>query len=142
MDDKDPCLCGPSCEPCSCGAGPRIIFACSGAADVGEIADRAARLLSKDGVGSFWCVSAIGGGIKGIIKSAEAASSILVIDGCYLKCAAKMLEKAGFKGFAHLCLTDLGMPKGKTPVDDEKIALVVEAAKTLLEREPELQELA
>ena len=35
-----------------CTGRDKLIFACSGAADVGEISDRAARKLSKDGVGS------------------------------------------------------------------------------------------
>ena len=30
-------------KPGACTGGPKLIFACSGAADVGEIADRAAR---------------------------------------------------------------------------------------------------
>ncbi|MCX5637405.1 MAG: hypothetical protein NTX52_06900, partial [Planctomycetota bacterium] len=31
-----------------CSAGPKLIFACSGAADVGQIADQAARKLTKN----------------------------------------------------------------------------------------------
>ena len=41
----------------TCGGGPRLIFACSGASDVGEIADRAARKLSREGVGKMYCIS-------------------------------------------------------------------------------------
>jgi uncharacterized metal-binding protein len=33
-----------------CGGGTKLIYACSGAADVGEIADRVARKLRADGV--------------------------------------------------------------------------------------------
>jgi len=29
-------------KECACGVGPKLIFACSGAADVGAIADQAA----------------------------------------------------------------------------------------------------
>jgi uncharacterized metal-binding protein len=32
---------------CACNAAPTLIFACSGAADVGAIADQAARQLSR-----------------------------------------------------------------------------------------------
>ena len=35
-------------ELCSCSGGPKLIFACSGVADVGEIADKAARKLTKE----------------------------------------------------------------------------------------------
>ena len=34
---------------CACGSAPKLIFACSGAADVGAVADQAARKLTKDG---------------------------------------------------------------------------------------------
>lgn len=32
---------------CGCQAAPQLIFPCSGAADVGEISDRAARRLTR-----------------------------------------------------------------------------------------------
>jgi uncharacterized metal-binding protein len=81
---------------CSCSAGPNLIFSCSGAADVGELADRAARKLTKNGIGKMFCLAGIGGQVSGIVKTTEAASSILAIDGCALECAKKSLEIAGF----------------------------------------------
>ncbi|MEI6422312.1 MAG: putative zinc-binding protein [Lentisphaerota bacterium] len=36
---------------CACATAPKLIFACSGAADVGAIADQAARKLSREGKG-------------------------------------------------------------------------------------------
>lgn len=45
---------------CACGAAPRLIFACSGAADVGAIADQAARKLTREKVGSMFCLAGIG----------------------------------------------------------------------------------
>ena len=47
-----------------CSGGPKLIFACSGAADVGEISDRAARKLSKDGIGAMFCLAGVGGRIE------------------------------------------------------------------------------
>ncbi|MEK7995130.1 MAG: putative zinc-binding protein, partial [Planctomycetota bacterium] len=40
-----------------CSGGPKLIFACSGAADVGEIADRAARRMTRNGSGSMFCLA-------------------------------------------------------------------------------------
>ena len=51
-----------------CRGGPKLIFACSGAADVGEIADRAARELTKNGLGKMFCLAGIGGRVGGIMK--------------------------------------------------------------------------
>ena len=65
-------------QSCACGSGPRLIFACSGAADVGEIADRAARKLTRDGAGRMFCAAGLGGRISGILKTTEAAVALAV----------------------------------------------------------------
>ena len=109
---------------CECSAAPKLIFACSGAADVGAIADRTARKLTQDGVGKMFCLAGVGGRVPGIMKSTEAAAAILAIDGCPLNCAKLCLEQAGFKEFQHLQLADMGMEKGETAVSEENIARV------------------
>ena len=117
---------------CACSAGPKLIFSCSGAADVGELADKASRKLTREGHGKMFCPAGIGGRISGIIKSTEAAASVLAIDGCALDCAKKSLEEAGITRFNHLRLTNLGFEKGKADVNSNSIARVVEKAKTFL----------
>ena len=117
---------------CSCSSGPKLIFSCSGAADVGELADRASRALTRNGSGKMFCLAGIGGRISGIVKSTEAAASILAIDGCTLDCARKSLEEAGFKRINHLRLTDLGFEKGSTEIDPDSFAQVVDKAKIFL----------
>jgi len=112
---------------CSCGGTPKLIFACSGAADVGAIADQAARKLTKDGVGKMFCMAGIGGRVSGIMATTESAGKILAIDGCPLNCVKNSLEQAGFKKYEHLQLADLGMEKGKTPSSPEMIAKVATA---------------
>ena len=123
MDDKN---------TCSCKAAPRLIFACSGAADVGAVADQAARQLSRDGAGKMFCLAGVGGRVMGIMKTAEAAETILAIDGCPLNCAKNCLEQAGMTHYRHLQLADLGMEKGRTPVTQETVAKAVAAAAAAL----------
>jgi uncharacterized metal-binding protein len=106
----------------SCCGGTKLIFACSGAADVGAVADQAARKLTKEGAGKMFCLAGVGGRVPGIMKTTEAADKILVIDGCPLNCAKHCLEQAGFKKYEHLQLADLGMEKGKTPPTPENVA--------------------
>lgn len=120
-----------SCS-CACSAGPKLIFSCSGATDVGELADQAARKLTRDGNGKMFCLAGIGGRISGIMKSTEGAASILAIDGCALDCTKKSLEEAGFTRINHLRLTDLGFEKGDTEVSPESIAQVLDKAKLYL----------
>ena len=111
-----------------CSAAPTLIFACSGAADVGAIADRAARKLTADGAGKMYCLAGIGGRVAGILKTTEEAEKILAIDGCPLDCVKLSLEEAGFAEFGHIKVTDLDLEKGKSPATDENIATVVQAA--------------
>ena len=117
---------------CACSAAPKLIFACSGAADVGAIADKAARKLSAEGAGKMYCLAGVGGRVSGIMKSTEAAAGILAIDGCPLDCAKNTLLQGGFTKFEHLRVTDLGMEKGQSPVSDERVALAVVKGKSLL----------
>ena len=117
---------------CSCSGGPRLIFACSGAADVGEITDKAARKLTKEGVGKMFCTAGIGGRVSGIMKTTESAEGILAIDGCPLNCVKNSLEKAGFNEFEHIQLADLGLEKGSSPVTEENIVKVVVKGKEMI----------
>jgi uncharacterized metal-binding protein len=115
-----------------CSGGPTLIFACSGAADVGQIADQAARKLSRDGAGRMFCMTGIGGRVSGIMKTTESAEKILAIDGCQLNCAKNTLEQAGFNEFRHLQVADTGLEKGKSPATEENIAKVVNRGKEML----------
>lgn len=110
----------------------KLIFACSGIADVGEIADRTGRKLHKDGVGKMWCISGIGAGLSNFIDSTKAAAKVLVIDGCPVDCGMKMMEKAGISNFAQIRITDLGFEKGKTPVSDDAIEKIGIKAREIL----------
>ena len=123
---------GTAAQPVCCSPASKLIFACSGAADVGKISDLAARKLTEDGVGKMFCLAGVGGRVKGIMESTQAAQAILAIDGCPLHCARNTLEQAGFKKFAHLCLSDMGMDKGKTPATEEAVAKVVSRGKARL----------
>lgn len=115
-----------------CGAAPKLIFACSGAADVGQISDLAARKLTAEGVGKMFCLAGIGGRGSGIMETTRAAAAILAIDGCPLDCARKTLEEAGFTRFEHLRLSDIGLEKGKSPATEEHVAKVVGQGKVRL----------
>lgn len=111
-------------DDCACRAAPRLIFACSGAADVGAIADQAARKLSQEGAGRMFCLAGVGGCVEPILATTEAASRILVIDGCPLDCGRHCVEQASFVQFAHLRVTDLGMARGRSPITEERVAQV------------------
>ena len=118
---------------CACGGAPSLLFACSGAADVGEIADQAVRLASKNGDGKMFCLAGIGGRVSGIVKSTEAAAKIVAVDGCPLNCARKTLEEAGFANFAHIQLGDMGFAKGQSPATSQALGVVADKIKAVLQ---------
>ncbi|MDD5138754.1 MAG: putative zinc-binding protein [Verrucomicrobiales bacterium] len=109
-----------------------VVYACSGCSDAGELADRIARQLTRDGAAQMSCLAGIGGRVKSLVAKAENAERILAIDGCPLNCTRHTLELAGFKNFEHLELHKVGIRKGSAPVTDERIASGVTAAKKIL----------
>ena len=110
-------------ENSSCSCNDKVakpVFACSGAADLGEISDLVARELHTEGNRQMKCLAFIGAGIQKMIDSVK-DSNILVIDGCDLDCGRITMEKNGISEFHHLRLTDLGYIKGQTPVSGDTV---------------------
>ena len=115
-------------KSCTCN-GNRLIFACSGAADVGELTDRVARELKNQGVGKMYCLAGVGGNVEQYLTTTKEADAILAIDGCQVACAKKVLDNAGITKYDYIQITGLGYEKGKTPVTPENINAVVGIAK-------------
>ena len=116
---------------CGC-SGNTLIFACCGGADAGEITDKAARELTRKGIGKMSCLAGIGGNISGIVMSTKGAGRVLVIDGCPLYCAKKTMERAGINPFMHICLSDLGLKKGESPLNEHNLQKVLDKAEEML----------
>lgn len=125
----------PDLKPSS-GKPATVVYACSGCSDAGELADRIARQLSRDGAARMSCLAGIGGRVKSLVTTAEKAERILVVDGCPLNCARHTLRLAGFQNVDHLELHKIGIRKGSCPVTDERIAAGVQAAREMLASEP------
>ncbi len=124
----------PKCS-CSCNkaSGPAaLVYPCSGSADVGEIADRAGRLLDAGDKVWMSCLAGLGGRVSGLMDNAAAAPALIAIDGCPQDCAKKTLELAGFAGVHHVRVTDLGFKKGQSPATPEAARKVADAAFALL----------
>jgi uncharacterized metal-binding protein len=113
----------PVCS-CSCSGEPTLLFACSGASDVGELTDRAARRLSRDKNARMFCTAAIGGKVEEYMTKTQSASNILLIDGCEHHCVKRVMEQAGFNDFEHVCLSNFGFIKGEAPATGENIERV------------------
>jgi len=122
-------------ENSMCSSDNTLIFACSGAADVGALSDRTARLLSQEGSGKMFCSVGIGGRVDNIVEKTKTASKIIAIDGCPMDCMKTSLENAGFKKYTHVRITDHSFVKGSTIVDDAATATIKNIVLDLLENE-------
>jgi uncharacterized metal-binding protein len=119
-------------KQCNCNSTQNLIFSCAGAADVGEIADRAARKLHKEGTGKLYCLAGIGAGLNNFIEQTKAALKVIVIDGCPVECAKKIMGNNGLTNFEHIKVTDSGLEKGKSQVTDENIEKVAAKGRSAL----------
>lgn len=124
---------------CSCNSDagpPALLYPCSGSADVGEIADHAARRLDAADKAWMSCLAGIGGRVGGLIASADAAPLLVALDGCPHDCATKTLQLAGFSHVRSVRVTDLGFKKGQAPATDEAVQSVVNRIEALLAAAP------
>lgn len=112
---------------CNCTSNTPLtaIYSCSGAADVGELADRAARALARSGAGRMSCAVGVGAGVQSLRNTALSAGRVLAIDGCAVGCVSSALKQAGVAEFVHVELGRAGFPKGTSPADETNLAAVL-----------------
>ena len=120
---------------CDCGTVKKsvLIYSCSGAANVAEISDRVARRLTKEGAGAMFCLAGLGAELPNMVETARKADFSLVLDGCSVDCARKIVEKVRLANAKVIRITDLGIAKAKgVPVTDEQVEIVYQEAKRIL----------
>jgi len=124
------------CCSCGCECGPEknvLLYACSGGANVAEVADRAVRELMFEGKGTMWCLAGLGAGIQGMIQTARDADLNVVIDGCPMDCAKKIFDNEGVTNYVQVKVTDLGIEKVKgVRATDEQIAAAMDKAREMI----------
>jgi uncharacterized metal-binding protein len=110
--------------------GKIIILACSGASNTGAYSDKVARKLMKDGKAKMLCLARFAVD-KNFAETSKAELSygtrIMVLDGCPINCAEKILKENGIEQFEHINITDFGIVKGQTPVTEEMIIKISES---------------
>jgi uncharacterized metal-binding protein len=118
---------------CACGAEGknRIIYSCSGiGSNVGQLANAAACRLAAGGYGGGSCLAGIGGGVEKLVGVAKSADERIVIDGCPVACAKKIMVDKGLAIDKYVLITDLGITKTPGPAfDDRDVQTVVDAVR-------------
>ncbi len=108
-----------------------FIVSCSGASNTGKYADEVARQLSANGVAKMVCLPKIAVGDQALVQEIKTKNmNIVVLDGCPVNCAEKLLRKEGItENIIHINTTDFGIVKGKTPYSAEKAKEIIEYIK-------------
>lgn len=111
---------------CLCEASETLIFPCSGASNVGQMANEAALRLREAGKGNMYCTAGIGGHVKGLINGARSAKLLVGIDGCRVGCVRKCLKAEGLTPGIYMVVSDeLKVKKGYVrPKEKEVTALL------------------
>jgi uncharacterized metal-binding protein len=109
------------------GGGRKVLlFACSGAANVAEAADKACRQLMYEGCASMFCLAGLGAGDDGMVQAAREADVNVVVDGCDTDCGKRIFDRAGIGNYVQIKVTDLDVVKHKgIPATEEQVAVVV-----------------
>ncbi|MCX7749674.1 MAG: putative zinc-binding protein [Clostridia bacterium] len=111
-------------KACICKPAEIMVFACSGGgANVGQISNNAALEITKEGKAKMYCLAGLGGHIPGIIEAAKQAKKVIVVDGCPVSCAKKMVEHVGIHIDRYIVVTEEGIEKtpGKFDITTEEI---------------------
>lgn len=125
MEEKPACTCGGGER----GGKKRIIFACSGASNVGELSNAASVVLTKEGFGSKACTASLAIKTPSVMNKTKDADEIIIIDGCPVGCAKKIGEAADVEPDQYIVITDLDIKKvGDMDVDEDDLEKVVSAA--------------
>ncbi len=109
-----------------------VVYVCGGSADVGELTDRAARRMSREGIANMSCLAGIGARDGDMMFNAEYATRVLLMDGCPKACSRRTFENAKLHRFVHFDMSEVGLLKGQSPVTEENIRRVVTKAAAML----------
>lgn len=90
-----------------------LVYSCSGCSSAAQMANRFAIRLDRDGAAEMSCIAGVGGGVAGLVRTAQGGRPILALDGCVLKCVSACLASAGVRADTHLLLSDYGVRKRK-----------------------------
>jgi Uncharacterized conserved protein len=88
-----------------------LVYACSGCSSAAQMANHLALKLDREGIAEMSCIAGVGGGVTGLVRTAQSGRRILALDGCVLKCASACLANAGVVADTHLLLCDYGVRK-------------------------------
>jgi uncharacterized metal-binding protein len=107
-----------------------LLYSCSGASNVGQVANEACRRLAFERGFKMACLAGIGAHVPGMVRNAEEGMTIAV-DGCPVCCARKALEHVGVAPHASVVVTHLGIQKDHDlDIGEDEVDIAVRGIKT------------
>ena len=123
-------------DTCCAEGSNRMIIWCAGASNVGQMTNQIAVELSEEGYGLRFCLAGIAAHLAGFVRSVTDAEEMLVLDGCPIACAKKIIEHVETPVKNHFILTEFGVEKKmSSDLDREALDLVKETIKSALQAE-------
>ena len=111
-------------------AHERLIFCCSGASNVGVLSFQAAIRLAQEGFGAFSCIAGIGSKNLPMIRAAKSAGERVLIDGCPIGCARKIIDANLIPVDRYVIVTELGIDKThELDIEDSDVETIVKEVK-------------
>jgi len=108
----------------------RLIFCCSGASNVGVLSFQAAIRLAQEGFGAFSCIAGIGSKNLPMIRTAKSAGERVLIDGCPIGCARKIMDANLIPVERYVIVTELGIDKTHGfEIEDSDVETVIKDIK-------------
>ncbi|MFH0821395.1 MAG: putative zinc-binding protein [Pseudomonadota bacterium] len=122
------------CRKCNTKNDKVVMLPCSGASNLGQLANQAAVQLAREGVGNMSCLAGIGAHIENFVRAAKQAGRLVAIDGCALGCTKKVLEHADIPADTYVMVSELGFEKNmNTVLDEADVERVKSAVKSLVQ---------
>ena len=88
-----------------------LVYACSGASNLGQLANEIALRLDRLGLAELACLTEVGVGDGGAPDSNK--RPVLAISGCTSGCCAVMLARHGIRATRSIVLAERGVAKAK-----------------------------
>lgn len=121
-------------ETCCTESSNRMIIWCAGAANVGQMTNQIAVELSQEGLGRLFCLAGIAAHRGGFVRSVKDADDMLVLDGCPIACAKKIIEHVEATPKNHFVITAFGIEKTMgSALDREALDQIKEGIKAALQ---------
>ena len=107
----------------------KMVYACSGASNVGQTANAAGLKLREEHGIPMSCGVALGANLDNFLKQAGENDENIILDGCPVACLQSICTRHNIPNTRQVIVTELGIPKeyGR-PVSDEDIDRVLNKA--------------